>query len=452
MFDSLSEKLSGVFRSLRGKGRLGEKDIQAALREVRLALLEADVHYRVVRRFVEAVRERAQGQEVMRSLTPAQTVIKIVHAELVRMMGEQVAPLAVAGKPPVPVMLVGLQGSGKTTTAGKLALHLKRKAGRDPYLVPADVYRPAAIDQLQKVASDAGVAAYPSRPDQDPTEICRAALEEARKGGYDTLIVDTAGRLHVDEELMDELRRLKELLEPREILLVADAMTGQDAVNVAKAFDEAVGITGVVLTKADGDARGGAALSIQAVTQRPIKLVGVGEKLDAIEVFHPERMASRILGMGDVMSLIEKAEQAIDEGSAKELEEKLRSNRFTLEDFRDQLRMLRKLGSLEDLLKMVPGMGQAKNLRVDERELVRVIAIVDSMTPEERRRPEILNASRRRRIARGSGTRVEDVNRLIRRYQDARKMMKRMGVLGMGRKGGSKKKKRRGSWLPRLPM
>ncbi|RMG90673.1 MAG: signal recognition particle protein [Candidatus Dadabacteria bacterium] len=450
MFDSLSEKLSGVFRSLRGKGRLGERDIQAALREVRLALLEADVHYRVVRDFVEAVRERAQGQEVLRSLTPAQTVVKIVHDELVRMMGAHAAPLDVGGKPPVPVMLVGLQGSGKTTTAGKLALHLKRRLGRDPYLVPADVYRPAAIDQLHKVASDVGVPAYPSRPDQDPVEICRAALEEARRGGYDTLLVDTAGRLHVDEELMEELRRLKDLLDPREVLLVADAMTGQDAVNVAKAFDEAVGITGVVLTKADGDARGGAALSIQAVTKRPIKLVGVGEKLDALEVFHPERMASRILGMGDVLSLIEKAEQAIDEDSARDLEEKLRKNRFTLEDFRDQLRMLRKLGSLEDLLKMVPGMGQMKNLQVDERELVRVIAIIDSMTPEERRKPEILNASRRRRIARGSGTRVEDVNRLIRRYQDARKMMKRMGMMGLGKKGG--KKKRKGGWMPRLPL
>ncbi|GAB6062635.1 signal recognition particle protein [Deferrisoma palaeochoriense] len=450
MFDSLSEKLSGVFRSLRGKGRLGERDIQAALREVRLALLEADVHYRVVRDFVEAVRERAQGQEVLRSLTPAQTVVKIVHDELVRMMGEHAAPLDVAGKPPVPVMLVGLQGSGKTTTAGKLALYLKRRLGRDPYLVPADVYRPAAIDQLHKVASDVGVPAYPSRPDQDPVEICRAALEEARRGGYDTVLVDTAGRLHVDEELMDELRRLKDLLDPREVLLVADAMTGQDAVNVAKAFDEAVGISGVVLTKADGDARGGAALSIQAVTNRPIKLVGVGEKLDALEVFHPERMASRILGMGDVLSLIEKAEQAIDEDSARDLEEKLRKNRFSLEDFRDQLQMLRKLGSLEDLLKMVPGMGQMKNLQVDERELVRVIAIIDSMTPEERRKPEILNASRRRRIARGSGTRVEDVNRLIRRYQDARKMMKRMGMMGMGKKGG--KKKRKGGWMPRLPL
>ncbi len=452
MFESLSEKLTGVFRSLRGKGKLSEKDIQAALREVRLALLEADVHYRVVKGFVASVRDRALGQEVMRSLTPGQTVVKVVHEELVRMMGEHFAPLDLHGKPPVPVLLVGLQGSGKTTTAGKLALHLKKKHGRQPYLVPADVYRPAAIEQLRKVASDVGVPAYPSDPSDDPVEICRRAWEEARKGGYDTLIVDTAGRLHVDQALMEELERLKELLEPREILLVADAMTGQDAVNVAREFHGTLGITGVVLTKADGDARGGAALSIQAVTGTPVKLVGVGEKLDALEVFHPERMASRILGMGDVLSLIERAEQAIDEESAKDLEDKLRKNRFTLEDFRDQLKMLRKLGSLEDLLKMVPGAGQMKGLQVDERELGRVIAIIDSMTREERRRPEILNASRRRRIARGSGTRVEDVNRLIRRYQEARKMIKRMNRMGLGKKPKGKKGKKRSGWLPSLPF
>ncbi len=448
MFESLSDKLSRVFRSLRGKGRLTEKDIESALREVRLALLEADVHYGVVKRFVASVRDRALGREVMASLTPGQTVVKIVRDELVRMMGEHAAPLDLKGTPPVPVLLVGLQGSGKTTTAGKLAVHLKERMGRRPYLVPADVQRPAAIEQLLRVAEQAGVPAYPSDPSMEPEAICRAALEEARRTGCDVLLVDTAGRLHVDEPLMEELGRLRDLLNPREVLLVADAMTGQDAVNVAREFDRAVGITGVILTKADGDARGGAALSIQAVTERPVKFVGVGEKLDALEVFHPERMASRILGMGDVLSLIEKAERAVDEASVRDLEEKLRTDRFTLEDFRDQLRMLRKMGGLEQLLGMLPGAGQLKGLRVDERELGRVIAIIDSMTPEERRRPEILNASRRRRIARGSGTRVEDVNRLIRRYQEARKMIKRMSRMGLGRRKG----KKRAGRFPGLPF
>ncbi len=448
MFESLSDKLSRVFRSLRGKDRLTERDIESALREVRLALLEADVHYGVVKRFVASVRERALGREVMGSLTPGQTVVKIVRDELVRMMGEHLAPLDLKGTPPVPVLLVGLQGSGKTTTAGKLALHLRDRMGRRPYLVPADVQRPAAIEQLLKVAEQAGVPAYPSDPSTEPETICRAALEEARRTGCDVLLVDTAGRLHVDEPLMEELGRLRDLLAPREVLLVADAMTGQDAVNVAREFDRAVGITGVILTKADGDARGGAALSIQAVTEKPVKFVGVGEKLDALEVFHPERMASRILGMGDVLSLIERAEQAVDAASARDLEEKLRTDRFTLEDFRDQLRMLRRMGGLEDLLRMLPGAGQLKGLRVDDRELTRVIAIIDSMTPEERRRPEILNASRRRRIARGSGTRVEDVNRLIRRYQEARKMIKRMNRMGLGRRRG----KKRAGRLPGLPF
>ncbi len=448
MFDSLSEKLAGVFKSLRGKGKLGEKDVEAAMREVRLALLEADVHYRVVKTFVAAVKDRALGQEVMRSLTPGQMVVKIVHEELVRMMGENFAPLDLGGKPPVPILLVGLQGSGKTTSAGKLARQLRRDGRRQPYLVPADVYRPAAIQQLKKIAGDLDVPVFDTDPSGDPVEICRRARDEAYRGGYDTLIVDTAGRLHVDEALMDELRRIRDALEPREVLLVADAMTGQDAVNVAREFDQALGITGVVLTKADGDARGGAALSIQAVTKKPIKLVGVGEKLDALEVFHPDRMASRILGMGDVLSLIEKAEQAISRDDAADLEAKLRKNAFTLEDFRDQLKMLRKLGSMEDLLKMVPGAGQLKGAQPDEGELVRVVAIVDSMTREERRRPEILNASRRRRIARGSGTRVEDVNRLIKRYQEARKMLKKMNRMGLG---SGKKGKRMRRLMGQMP-
>lgn len=435
MFESLSDKLSGVFKALRAKGRLSEQDVDAAMREVRLALLEADVHYKVVKDFVAAVKERALGQEVMKSLTPGQMVVKVVHQQLVAMMGEGFAPLELKGPPPATVLLAGLQGSGKTTTAGKLALHLRQVHKRRPYLVPADVYRPAAIEQLTKVGGELGFPVFASDPSADPVAICREAREAARRAGCDVLIVDTAGRLHVDEALMEELRRLSELLTPAEVLLVADAMTGQDAVNVAREFNEALGITGVVLTKMDGDARGGAALSIQAVTRRPVKLVGTGEKSDALEVFHPERMASRILGMGDVLSLVEKAEQAIDQETAAELEEKLRKNAFTLEDFRDQLRMVRKLGSLEDLMKMVPGMGQMKGLKADEKDLTRVIAIVDSMTPLERRKPEILNASRRRRIAGGSGTRVEDVNRLLKRFQEARKMMKNLNKMGLGRPG-----------------
>jgi signal recognition particle subunit SRP54 len=435
MFESLSDKLADVFKSLRSKGKLSDKDVTAAMREVRFALLEADVHYKIVKQFVATVKERALGQEVMKSLTPGQMVVKIVHQELVRMMGENFAPLDLGGSPPVPVLLVGLQGSGKTTTTGKLALHLRREWKRRPYLVPADVYRPAAIEQLRKVGAQLGFPVFDSDPGDTPVEICRKAREAARLAGCDVLLVDTAGRLHVDQALMDELRQLAALLEPREVLLVADAMTGQDAVNVAQEFNDTLGITGVVLSKTDGDARGGAALSVQAVTQKPIKLVGMGEKLDALEVFHPERMASRILGMGDVLSLIEKAEQSFDQEQAVELEAKLRKNAFTLEDFRDQLKMVRKLGNLEDLMKMMPGMRGLKGAQPDEKELTRTIAIVDSMTSLERRKPEILNASRRRRIAGGSGTRVEDVNRLMKRYMETRKMLKSFNKMGMGRGG-----------------
>ncbi len=435
MFESLSDKLAGVFKSLRAKGRLGERDIDAAMGEVRLALLEADVHYKVVKEFVGSVKAKALGQEVMKSLTPGQMVVKIVHDGLVDLMGREATGLDLKGVPPVPLLLVGLQGSGKTTSAGKLALYLKRALRRRPYLVPADVYRPAAIDQLTKLAGELGLPVFPSSAADDPVEICRRAREEARRAGCDTLVVDTAGRLHVDEALMGELRRISALLEPRETLLVADAMTGQDAVNVAREFDKVLGLTGVVLTKVDGDARGGAALSIQTVTGKPVKLLGVGEKLDALEAFHPERMASRILGMGDVLSLIEKAERAIDVEAAAGFEEKLRTSSFTLEDFRDQLKMLRQMGSFEDLLKMVPGAGALKGVKPDEKELGRVVAIIDSMTPLERRKPEVLNASRRRRIALGSGSRVEDVNRLMKRYQEAQAMLKKMGKLGLG-KGG----------------
>jgi signal recognition particle subunit SRP54 len=381
-------------------------------------------------------------------------VVKVVHEEILRMLGEVHDPLVLHGTPPVPILLVGLQGSGKTTSCGKLALYLKKSLKRRPYLVPADVYRPAAIHQLKKIAGDLGFPVFDSDAKENPVEICRKAAEEARRLGCDTLLVDTAGRLHVDEALMEELKRLSALLQPAETLLVADAMTGQDAVNVARQFDATLGITGVVLTKMDGDARGGAALSIRAVTGKPIKLLGVGEKLDALEVFHPERMASRILGMGDVLSLIERAEQAVDETTAAQLEEKLRKNAFTLEDFRDQLRMLRKLGSLEDLMGMIPGMGGLKGVKPDERELTRIVAIIDSMTPLERRKPEVLNASRRRRIATGSGARVEDVNRLMKRYQEARLMLKKMSQMGLGRVGGKMGKmgKLLGKGLGKLPF
>ncbi len=426
MFDSLSDKLADVFKSLTGKGKLNEKDIEAALKQVRMALLEADVNFRVVKQFVADVRVRAMGQEVARSLTPDQTVVKIVREELVRVMGETCEELDLRAAPPVPILLVGLQGSGKTTTAGKLALYLKKKLRRSPYLVPADVYRPAAVEQLKKIATDLDIPVFDTDVNDDPVEVCKKAGEAARIGGYDTIIIDTAGRLHIDEELMGELGRIKEALDPNEILLVADAMTGQDAVNVAGEFDRALGLTGVVLSKMDGDARGGAALSVRAVTGKPIKFVGMGEKSDALEVFAPDRVASRILGMGDVLSLIERAEGAIDAEDALKLEKKLKKNSFTLDDFKDQLAMLQKMGGIEQLMSMMPG---AKGMKVDEKDMVRVVAIIDSMTPKERRRPDVINAGRKRRIARGSGTRVEDVNRLLKRFKEAQRMMKKMGKM-----------------------
>lgn len=442
MFDNLSGKLQKVFKHLRGQGKLTEENIQEALREVRLALLEADVHYKVARDFVKGIAERAVGREVMQSLTPGQQVIKIVNDALTDLMGGSAEPLRFAGKPPLAVMLVGLQGSGKTTTAGKLALRLSRDKRR-PCLVPADVYRPAAIDQLKTLAGQLGLPVYPSKTDQRPEDIAREALAFASREGCDTLLVDTAGRLHVDDELMAELERLKKILSPVEILLVADAMTGQDAVQVASTFNERLGVSGVVLTKLDGDARGGAALSIRAVTGCPIKFVGVGEKLDALEVFHPDRMSSRILGMGDVLTIVEKAQEAFDERQAAEMARKFKEDTFSLEDFRDQLRQIKKLGSLEQILEMLPGMGAMKELKkmqVDEKELVRTEAIINSMTRQERLNAEILNASRKRRIAAGSGTSVQEVNRLIKSYNEARRMMRQMMGGGVTRK---KPKKRR---------
>jgi signal recognition particle subunit SRP54 len=444
MFDSLSSKLQKVFRHLKGYGKLTEQNIQDALREVRLALLEADVHYKVAKDFVQSVAERAVGHEVMRSLTPGQQVIKIVNESLTELMGGTAVPLDLSGKPPQVLVLVGLQGSGKTTTAAKLANHLA-KNGRRPCLIPADVYRPAAIDQLMTLGRQLNVPVYPASTQDKPEDIAAAALSFAKEHQCDVILVDTAGRLHIDTELMDELKRLKGILNPKEILLVADAMTGQDAVQVAGAFHEALQLSGVILTKLDGDARGGAALSIKAVTGCPIKFVGVGEKLDALEVFHPDRMSSRILGMGDVLTIIEKAQEAFDEEEAQDLARKFREDAFTLEDFRRQLRQMKKLGSLESILKMLPGMGvlkELKKMQIDEKALVRTEAIINSMTKEERRDASIINASRKRRIAMGSGTSVQEVNQLLRSYQDARRMMRQM-MGGGGAKPGKKAKKKK---------
>jgi signal recognition particle subunit SRP54 len=433
MFERLSDKLDAAFKKLKGRGKLTEKNIEEGLKEIRLALLEADVHYRVAKRFIADVKERALGQEVLASLTPGQQIIKIVNEELTAMMGSHQEELNLSGPSPVTLMLVGLQGSGKTTTAGKLAVFLRNK-GRKPYLVPADVYRPAAIDQLKKLGEQLNVPVFASSAEMDPVQIGRDAKTAAHQQGCDTLLVDTAGRLHIDKDLMDELIRINEALKPADILLVADAMTGQDAVNIAQSFNAALDIGGVILTKMDGDARGGAALSIKEITGKPIKFIGVGEKLNELEPFHPDRLASSILGMGDVLTLIEKAQNLVDEKKAAELEKKLRKSQFTLEDFRDQMLQIRKMGSLGDIMKMIPGMGklkQMKNMDMDEKELVRIEAIINSMTPLERRRHGIINGSRRRRIAKGSGTRVQDVNRLLKDYTQLLKMLKKFNKGGM---------------------
>jgi signal recognition particle subunit SRP54 len=433
MFERLSDKLDAAFKKLKGRGKLTDKNIDEGLKEIRMALLEADVHFRVAKRFIADVKKRALGQEVLTSLTPGQQVIKIVNEELTELMGSHQEELNLSGPSPVSLMLVGLQGSGKTTTAGKLAVFLRNK-GRKPYLVPADVYRPAAIDQLKKLGDQLNVPVFSASTDMDPVQIGRDAKTAAHQSGCDTLLLDTAGRLHIDQDLMDELVRINEAVKPADILLVADAMTGQDAVNIAQSFNEALDIGGVILTKMDGDARGGAALSIKEITGKPIKFIGVGEKLNALEPFHPDRLASSILGMGDVLTLIEKAQDVVDEKKAAELEKKLRKNQFTLEDFRDQMLQVRKMGSLGDIMKMIPGMGklkQMKNMDLDETELVRIEAIINSMTPLERRRHGIINGSRRRRIAKGSGTRVQDVNRLLKDYTQLLKMLKKINKGGM---------------------
>ncbi len=434
MFDNLSDKLNLVFKKIKGHGKLSEKNIQDALKEVRLALLEADVNYKVVKNFINSVRDRAVGKEVLDSLTPGQQVIKIVNQELAELMGGSHSELQLTGRTPFVIMLAGLQGSGKTTTAGKLALSL-RKQGRNPFLVPADVYRPAAIEQLKKLGAQLNIPVYSSDKKLDPVNICIDAVSQAGKNGADILIIDTAGRLHIDEVLMEELVKIKEKVRPAEILFVADAMTGQDAVNVAGEFDKTLDFTGIVLTKMEGDARGGAALSIKAVTGKPVKFIGVGEKLDALEAFHPDRMASRILGMGDVLSLIEKAQEEFDQKEALLLEKKLKKKKFDLEDFGKQLAQIRKLGPLEQIIGMIPGMGQMKqlkNLKPDERELVKIEAIISSMTKKERVNHKIINGSRRKRIARGSGTKVQDVNRLLKNFTQMKKMMEKLTSKGIG--------------------
>jgi len=433
MFNNLSDRLTAVFKKLKGHGKLSEKNIEEGLKEVRMALLEADVHYKVVKKFISDIKERALGQEVMASLTPGQQVVKIVNDELAELMGGRLEDLNLSGPVPVSIMLVGLQGSGKTTTAGKLAVFLRKK-GKKPYLVPADVYRPAAIDQLSKLGQQLSVPVFPSSLEMDPVQICQEARTTAHRTGCDTLLIDTAGRLHIDEALMDELSRIKDAVKPADILLVADAMTGQDAVNIAKSFNKTLDIGGVVLSKMDGDARGGAALSIKSIIDKPIKFIGVGEKLSDLEPFHPDRMASRILGMGDVLTIIEKAQSVVDEKKAVELEKKLRKNEFTLEDFRDQMVQIRKMGSMSELMNLIPGMGQMKqlkNLEVDENEFVKIEAIINSMTPLERRQYTLIKGSRRKRIAKGSGTSVQDINKLLKNYTQIMKMVKKVNKGGM---------------------
>lgn len=435
-FEGLSDRLQEVFKKLRGKGKISEEDVKVAMREVRLALLEADVNYKVVKNFVAAVSERAVGQEVLQSVTPGQQIVKIVYDEMTQLMGGSETKLNLSSKPPTVIMAVGLQGAGKTTTVAKLARNLV-KQGRRPLLVAADVYRPAAIKQLQVLGEQLEVPVF-SMGQGKPVNIAKGSLEYARSNNRDIIIIDTAGRLHINEELMGELVQIQKAVEPHETLLVVDSMTGQDAVTVAESFNEQLGITGLILTKLDGDTRGGAALSVKAVTGQPIKFVGMGEKLDALETFYPDRMASRILGMGDILSLVEKAQENFDEKKAREMEMKIRKQEFTLEDFMDQMQQVKKMGPLQDLLGMIPGMGkQLKGMdaQIDEKELAHVEAIIHSMTPQERRNPTVINGSRKKRIAVGSGTRVQDVNRLLKQFEESRKLMKQLADAGGGKKG-----------------
>ncbi|HOX14699.1 MAG TPA: signal recognition particle protein [Smithellaceae bacterium] len=431
MFESLAEKLEGIFKKLKGRGVLNEESVNAALKEIRMALLEADVNFKVVKDFIEDVRLRAIGKEVLESITPGQQVVKIVHDRLVELMGNTSANIKFGSRIPAPIMLVGLQGCGKTTTAAKLARILSRE--KRVYLVSADVYRPAAMEQLAVLGGQIKAGVFEAGTLRDPVKICADAVEQAKKEGYEVIIIDTAGRLHIDDLLMDELRKIKDKVNPAEILYVADAMTGQDAVNVGTKFNELIGIDGVIMTKMDGDARGGAALSLKAVVGKPLKFVGIGEKIDALEVFHPERMASRILGMGDILSLVEKAQATIDEKTARQMEQSLRKSDFSLEDFRNQLRQIKKMGSLKDMMGMIPGMGKIKALKdaqPDDKELVKITAMIDSMTQKERYNYLLIDGRRRKRIALGSGTTVQDVNRLLKNYVEIRKMMKKINSKG----------------------
>ncbi len=442
MFENLSEKLQRVFKNLRGEGKLSAENMESALREIRIALLEADVHFKVVKEFIANIREKAMGEEVLTALSPSQQVVKIVRDELVRILGSHQARLRFANEPPTVILIVGLQGSGKTTSAGKLARWLS-KNDHSPVMVSVDVYRPAARHQLSVIGRDVKLPVYEGVAGDDwkPLDLARGARKDAIQTGRDVVLIDTAGRLHIDNELMEELRELKSALNPTEILFVADAMTGQDAVKSADEFHKQLGITGIILTKMDGDARGGAALSIRTVTGQPLKFVGVGEKFDALEPFHPDRMASRILGMGDVLSLIEKVEESIGQKEAEKMQQKLLDNEFTLEDFRDQLLQLRRLGPLESILKMMPEIGPLKGMKdveVDEKEITRVVAIINSMTPKERRNHMIINGSRRRRIATGSGTTVQQVNQLLKQYAQARKMMRSLTGGFMGKRMAKK--------------
>lgn len=437
MFQNLTEKLANAFKKFRNKGKLTEADVKEGMREVKLALLEADVNFKVVKDFIKSVTERAVGASVLESLLPAQQIVKIVNEELIKLMGSETPKINISPKPPTIIMMVGLQGAGKTTHTGKIASLYKQKS-KSPLLVACDVYRPAAVDQLKIVGESVNIPVFSMGTKISPVEIAKAGVEHAKKNGNDMVLIDTAGRLHIDEELMDELVNIKNAVNPTEILLVVDAMTGQDAVNVAKSFNDLLDITGVVMTKMDGDTRGGAALSVKYITGKPIKFIGTGEKLDAIEVFHPDRMASRILGMGDILSLIEKAEAAYDEKNAKEMEKKLREQTFTLDDFLVQMKQLKKMGNIEQLVGMMPGVkpGALKDAQLDESQMGRIEAIILSMTKAERTKPEIINGSRRKRIAKGSGTSVEEVNRLLRQFDQMRKMMKQFTGMGKRRMFG----------------
>ncbi|KOO49310.1 signal recognition particle protein [Viridibacillus arvi] len=440
-FEGLAERLQGTISKIKGKGKVTEQDVKEMMREVRFALIEADVNLKVVKSFIKRVSERAIGQDVMKSLTPGQQVIKIVKDELTELMGGEQSPIKFSQKPPTVILMVGLQGAGKTTTTGKLANVLRKKYNRKPLLVAADIYRPAAIKQLQTLGDQLSLPVFALGTEVSPVDIVRQALEHAKEEHHDVVLIDTAGRLHIDENLMQELKDIRALREPDEVFLVVDSMTGQDAVNVANSFNEAVGITGVVLTKLDGDTRGGAALSIRSVTEKPIKFVGMGEKMDALEPFHPERMASRILGMGDMMSLIEKAQANVDEEKAREMEEKFRTQSFTFDDFLDQMSQVKKMGPLDEILKMLPGANKIKgleNAKIDDKQIGHIEAIILSMTPAEKTNPEIINSSRKKRIAKGSGCSVQEINRLLKQFEDMKKMMKQM--TGMTQKGKKKMK------------